>query len=159
MEKTILYLLKGFIPWHFNAAITSGECILSSHLISIISACILFLRWYPFDKQYCKIEISLYSELLDFVKFKVDNFSYVGPEDLRDYAVRNTSMSRVNDGRLQVEIKTDRKLISLILTTFIPTIILNTIGHMSNYFNDNSFDIYMSLNVTVMLALTTMFVR
>ena len=93
------------------------------------------------------------------MKFKVDNFSYVGPEDLRDYAVRNTSMSRVNDGRLQVEIKTDRKLISLILTTFIPTIILNTIGHMSNYFNDNSFDIYMSLNVTVMLALTTMFVR
>ena len=96
---------------------------------------------------------------MDFVKFEVANFSYAGPEDLRDYAIQNTSMSRVNDSRLQVEIITDRKLISLILTTFLPTIILNTIGHMSNYFNDHSFDIYMSLNVTVMLALTTMFVR
>ena len=129
-----------------------------SHIVLFISS-YLFLRSYPFDKQHCKIEISLYTELLDFVKFKRGNFSYVGPEDLRDYAIRKTSMSSVHDGRLQVKIKIDRKLISLILTTFLPTIILNTIGHMSNYFNDHSFDVYMSLNVTVMLALTTMFVR
>ena len=103
--------------------------------------------------------MALHSEFLDFVKFEVDNFSYTGPKDLRDYTIRKTSMSSVNDGRLQVEMTIDRKLISLILTTFLPTIILNTIGHMSNYFNDHYFDVYMSLNVTVMLALTTMFVR
>ena len=120
---------------------------------------LLNLRSYPFDKQHCKIEMALYSEFLDFVKFEVDTFNYTGPKDLRDYTIRKTSMSSVNDGRLQVDITIDRKLISLILTTFLPTLILNTIGHMSNYFNDHYFDVYMSLNVTVMLALTTMFVR
>ena len=46
-----------------------------------------------------------------------------------------------------------------VLTTFIPTIILNVIGHMSNYFKEFFFEGLMSLNVTVMLVLTTMFLR
>ena len=45
----------------------------------------------------------------------------------------------------------------MILTTFIPTIILNIIGHMSNYFKEFYFEGLMGLNVTVMLVLTTMF--
>ena len=45
----------------------------------------------------------------------------------------------------------------MILTTFIPTIILNVIGHMSNYFKEFFFEGLMGLNVTVMLVLTTMF--
>ena len=117
-----------------------------------------YFRKYPFDKQYCYIEIALFQDLRDFVKVEDQHFSYSGPKDLRDYTIRNASMSRVNDDRLQVKFTIDRRLISLILTTFLPTIILNTIGHMSNYFNEHSFDAYMSLNVTVMLALTTMFV-
>ena len=117
-----------------------------------------YFRKYPFDKQYCYIEIALFQDLWDFVKVEDQHFSYLGPKDLRDYTIRNASMSRVNDDRLQVKFTIDRRLVSLILTTFLPTIILNTIGHMSNYFNEHSFDAYMSLNVTVMLALTTMFV-
>merc|ERR1712098_744357 len=45
-----------------------------------------------------------------------------------------------------------------ILTAFVPTIILNIIGHMSNYFKEFFFEGLMSLNVTVMLVLTTMFI-
>ena len=116
-------------------------------------------RNYPFDKQHCNIEMALFQDLRDFVRVEDGNFSYLGPTDLRDYTIRKKSMSRVDDARLQVKFTIDRRLISLILTTFLPTIILNTIGHMSNYFNEHSFDAYMSLNVTVMLALTTMFVR
>ena len=59
------------------------------------------------------------------------------------------------DFDLQIVIQ--RRLLSLILTTFIPTIILNVIGHMSNYFKEFFFEGLMGLNVTVMLVLTTMF--
>ena len=45
------------------------------------------------------------------------------------------------------------------LTTFLPTILINVIGHMSNYFKEFFFEGLMSLNVTVMLVLTTMFLR
>ena len=58
-----------------------------------------------------------------------------------------------------LQIVIQRRLLSLILTTFIPTIILNVIGHMSNYFKEFFFEGIMSLNITVMLALTTIFLR
>ena len=48
---------------------------------------------------------------------------------------------------------------SLILTTFLPTILMNIIGHMSNYFKEDFFEGLMAMNVTVMLVLTTFFLR
>ena len=48
---------------------------------------------------------------------------------------------------------------SLILTTFLPTILMNIIGHMSNYYKENFFEGLMAMNVTVMLVLTTLFLR
>ena len=52
-----------------------------------------------------------------------------------------------------------RRLLSLILTTFLPTILMNIIGHMSNYYKEDFFPHLMGLNVTVMLVLTTLFLR
>ena len=49
-----------------------------------------------------------------------------------------------------------RRLLSLILTTFLPTILMNIIGHMSNFYKE---DLNMTMNVTVMLVLTTLFLR
>merc|ERR1712012_312430 len=66
--------------------------------------------------------------------------------------------TRVENGTLlRVEVIIQRRLLSLVLTAFVPTIILNIIGHMSNYFKEFFFEGLMSLNVTVMLVLTTMF--
>ena len=48
---------------------------------------------------------------------------------------------------------------SLILTTFLPTILMNIIGHMSNYYREDFFEGIMAMNVTVMLVLTTLFLR
>ena len=52
-----------------------------------------------------------------------------------------------------------RRLLSLILTTFLPTILMNIIGHMSNYYREDFFEGLMAMNVTVMLVLTTLFLR
>ena len=60
---------------------------------------------------------------------------------------------------LRVKIVIRRRLLSLILTTFLQTVLLNIIGHMSNYFKEFFFEGLMSLNVTVMLVLTTLFLR
>ena len=68
-------------------------------------------------------------------------------------------MKEVNLEYIETYIVIQRKLLSIVLTTFIPTIILNIIGHMSNYFKEFFFEGLMSLNVTVMLVLTTMFLR
>ena len=48
---------------------------------------------------------------------------------------------------------------SLILTTFLPTILMNIIGHTANYYREDFFEGIMAMNVTVMLVLTTLFLR
>ena len=87
------------------------------------------------------------------------NFEYEGPKDLTEYSVKRTAMKLVNENTVRVEIVIQRRLLSLILTAIIPTIILNIVGHMSNYFKEFFFEGLMGLNVTVMLVLTTMFLR
>ena len=121
--------------------------------------CEYAFHWYPFDTQTCYLDITATSDLKDFIEFVVDQFKYLGPMDLTEYSVKKTDM-RVEDGSLlRVEVVIQRRLLSLILTAFVPTIILNIIGHMSNYFKEFFFEGLMSLNVTVMLVLTTMFLR
>ena len=52
-----------------------------------------------------------------------------------------------------------RRLLSIILTVFVPTLILNIVGHCSNYFKEFFFEAVISVNVTAMLVLTTMFIN
>ena len=126
---------------------------------SQILECHFDLKWYPFDFQSCNVDIKPTSDLTDFIKLSPDEFFYEGPMDLTEYSIKKLQMKTEGDEVLRVEVVIRRRLLSLILTTFLPTILLNIIGHMSNYFKEFFFEGLMSLNVTVMLVLTTLFLR
>ena len=103
--------------------------------------------------------MKLFSSLDDFVSMLPDKFEYQGPKDLTEYAIREMSMDVKKDGTLRIVISIHRRILSLLLTTFLPTILLPLMGHVTNYFNDSFFDVKMAVNVTVMLMLTTIFLR
>ena len=117
------------------------------------------LQWYPFDTQVCHLEIIPFADLKDFIVFVTEDFKYEGDMNLREFTIRRIGMRIVDRQMLEVDIVIQRRLLSLVLTTFAPTLILNVIGHMSNYFKDSMFEGLMALNVTVVLVLTTMFLR
>ena len=78
------------------------------------------------------------------------------------YFIKRTHMARkIRDGRplIVIEVTIGRRLLTFILTTILPTMLLNLIGHSSNYFKEFFFEGIISLNVTVMLVLTTMFIN
>ena len=52
-----------------------------------------------------------------------------------------------------------RRLLGTILTVFLPTILMNVVGHAANYFKPFFFEAVVSVNLTVMLVLTTMFIN
>ena len=120
------------------------------------------MPWYPFDTQKCKILIKPTQILKKYVSFIPGKFRYIGPKDLREYMIIDNGMEilEVNGERLViVQTTLGRRLLSIILTIFVPTLILNVIGHMANYFKEFFFEAVISLNVTVMLVLTTMFIN
>jgi len=52
-----------------------------------------------------------------------------------------------------------RKIDGFIITTALPSIIANIIGHSTNYFNEDSFEAAIGVNLTILLVLTTMLVE
>ena len=93
-------------------------------------------RWYPFDANVCYIDIKLFSSLDEFVLMYPDEFEYQGPKDLTEYTIREMSMDVIKDGTVRIVISIHRRILSLFLTTFLPTMLLPVMGHVTNYFND-----------------------
>ena len=119
------------------------------------------MDWYPFDIQVCRGVFGIAKDQENFVQLHSLDMDYVGSTDLAlYYLIGRTQENKDNGGSRQVvvELMLGRRLLSIILTVFIPTLLLNLIGHSANYFKHFFFEAVISLNVTVMLVLTTMFI-
>ena len=90
---------------------------------------------------------------------------YTGPKDLSQYFVKEYRMKKLwttymstKQKAIVVEVILGRQLLSTILTVYVPTILLNVIGHSTNFFKDFFFEAVITVNLTVMLVLVTMFI-
>ena len=59
---------------------------------------------------------------------------------------------------LSASIYLGRRLLSILTTVYIPSVLLNIIGHITNYFKPFYFESAIAVNLTVMLVLTSMFI-
>ena len=125
--------------------------------------CNFDMRWYPFDTQVCSMEFVIEESIKEIVDIVIGNLTYSGPLELTQYFIKKRIFSKRTDGQEMkvtfVSIFLGRRLLSIILTVFVPTLILNVVGHASNYFKEFFFEAVISVNVTAMLVLTTMFIN
>ena len=121
--------------------------------------CEYSMAWYPFDSQTCHLDFVLDASAAAFVKLVNGTLEYWGPVELAQYFVRNTLMQeyvyRDHTG-VRVLVVFGRRLLSNILTVYVPTVLLNTMGHITVYFKPFFFEAIITVNLTVMLVLTTM---
>ena len=71
-------------------------------------------------------------------------FSIIGPTELTQYFIKGYEMGPKDiDGRrgMQVTVKLGRRLLSTILTVYLPTLLLNVIGHTTVYFKPYFFEV------------------
>ena len=117
------------------------------------------MAWYPFDSQLCSMDVVLQVVQAPFCRLEAESLVYLGPTDLVQYFVRNSSMvtSRVGGGQgVRVRVVLGRRILSSILTVYLPTVLLNIMGHVTVYFKPFFFEAIITVNLTVMLVLTTM---
>ena len=90
------------------------------------------------------------------------NLSYAGSVDLAQYYVMSyeiyASEIRGKDG-VKVSVTLARRLLGTILTVYTPTVLLNILGNSSNYFKDFFFEAVVTVNLTYMLVLVTLFIN
>ena len=99
--------------------------------------CIYQIAWYPFDTQRCRIVLSLLGNSGEFVNLITGKLAYLGPEDLTIYFIKQTTIQRMmsnDDVSVYVEVTLGRRLLSTVLTVYLPTLLLNVIGFSTNFF-------------------------
>ena len=110
------------------------------------------MRWYPFDYQTCHMVILMDGNMGMFVDLVADSLNYSGPTELTQYFVKNTEMGVKSFGSkhgvLVVSISLGRRLLGTILTIFLPTVLLNLIGHATNFFKAFFFEAVVTVNLT-----------
>ena len=76
---------------------------------------------------------------------------YLGPEELTQYYVKNYEIGDavIEDAKsLSVSITFGRRLLGTILTIYLPTVLLNVIGHATNFFKPFFFEAVVTVNLT-----------
>ena len=121
--------------------------------------CSYNMGWYPFDSQSCTLDYVLDATVSAFVSLEMDSLTYSGPVELTQYFVRQSLMRPFTIGDRQgvrVTVVLGRRLLSNVLTVYVPTVLLNIMGHITVYFKPFFFEAIITVNLTVMLVLTTM---
>ncbi len=117
---------------------------------------------YPFDKQECSAIFIMKGKFDKFVKLTAKNANYLGPVDLLQYFVMKTEIlqTTVPPGinAVQVNICIGRRILSTILSNYLPTFIICILTFCTSYFRGFYFEAIVTVNLTSMLALTTLFV-
>ena len=79
-------------------------------------------------------------------------------KDLTMFTVTNLILARSEKSNMVfMAIKLKRKVVTELLTTFLPTILLLLIVYATNFFDDDLFSDIIAVNLTIMLVMTTIF--
>ena len=119
--------------------------------------CSFDMAWYPFDTQKCHM---IFFVANDFAAIEPGMLLYMGPRELTHYHVVEVNMCPKVMGELsgklgkglQVTITLRRPLVDNVLTTFLPTILLVLISHVSKVFRKEHPDMVMMVCLTVILV-------
>lgn len=124
--------------------------------------CVYQLHTYPFDTQLCSINITLRKIDRTTVLIKPNVLTMLSELTLTKYIISSWKMVYQNesnpvDGIVAV-IELKRRVMSEMLTTYLPTILILIIVYSTNFFKPFFFEAIVTVNLTSLLVLTTLFI-
>ena len=119
------------------------------------------MRNYPFDIQICTVDLTVDDNSANFLNLLPGNIAFTGRSSFSQYYVMSYeiySEKIMGKNGVKVSLTLGRRLLGVILTAYTPTVLLNVIGHTTNYFKSFLFEAVITVNLTCMLVLATMFI-
>ncbi|XP_066965653.1 uncharacterized protein [Macrobrachium rosenbergii] len=123
-------------------------------------SCNFGLFKYPFDTQVCSVLIKLDSADTSVITFSNATVEYSGLINLPKYAVHNIVVElseRVGYAVMEVKFQLKRRWSLLVLTIFIPTLLLICIGYVTLFIKLQAFQVRAVMTLTTLLVLYTLF--
>ena len=114
---------------------------------------------FPFDQQVCRLMIVADIPVREFINVLPGNkfVSYSGAKKVGGFLIGNITLKKENFW-LNLDIPYQRNLFGIVMSTYLPTILLNMLSQSTNYFGDTNdvFDAVIAANLTIMMVLTSL---
>ena len=124
--------------------------------------CNYLLSRYPFDTQVCTIKMDVPTLDLDTVKLIPMKLVMEQEEDMTIFTIIDRQLMYKNTSHPQdgifMFIVLKRKITSEMMTTYFPTIMLTAITFATTFFKPYFFEAALTVNLTTMLVMTTIFI-
>ena len=123
---------------------------------SVKFICNFDLRFYPFDKQTCHLEMY---QAEDSILLKPGHAEYLGPTELQNHYVFSVFLctdTTKKRNTLLAGIMIGRPLFTNVLTVFLPTLILLVLSQMAHLFHQDHLEMVIEINLTLLLVLATL---
>ena len=114
------------------------------------------MSWYPFDTQDCYAKLGV-SNGDDFLELVTDHMEYIGDSDVMKYLILEDKGYKEN-GRLIFKFSFGRRLMSVILTTMLPTTFVVLVALSTNYYAEQHFKTVIPVNLTCLLLMVNLFI-
>ncbi len=140
-----------------------GNPMTITRVYSLDFLCEFDMAKYPFDTQVCSIVMAMKGNTGEFTKMLPGSFGYSGPIDLvqyfvKDYTISNVTLPAANQEAILVEMVFGRRVLSTMLTIYLPMFVLCLVSFSTNYFKAFFFEAIVTVNLTALLVQTTLFI-
>ena len=139
--------------------------------------CIYQLQLYPFDTQECTVNLQVGEYETKMIKLVPKSIQMKSQTILTQFVITDWKLEYKNRGNIlqfssyiydnysdeieagvHIKIILKRRINNAILTIYLPTILILIIVYATNFFKDFFFEAVVSVNLTTMLVITTMFI-
>ena len=99
------------------------------------------------------------TDMLDMetVKLVANKMFMNESKDLTLFLIRNWTLSTIKGGGVRMTIVLKRKIMNEMMTTYLPSVLLILITYATTFFKPYFFEAALSVNLTTMLVMTTIF--
>ena len=119
--------------------------------------CEFNMEMYPFDTQRCIIDIQVKEKDDNFIALSVGDLGLQRGEELMQYMIIKYDMRNKESSNVVLSMTLGRKILSQMLTIYLPSSIIIVVVYSTNYLKQFFFEAIVSVNLTAMLVLTTIF--
>ena len=120
------------------------------------------LHRYPFDTQVCSINMIVKDLDVKTIQLLPKDIIMKSKTELTTYVITHWELryNNVSDKErgLQMEIVLKRRIMNELLTTYLPSILLILITYATTFFKPFYFEAALTVNLTTMLVMTTLFI-
>ena len=121
------------------------------------------IKFYPFDEQTCRMKFYIAGSGEDLAILIKKELKVFAPTTVDEHVIRMWDMSEGNvtkegSAGLIISINLGRNMFSIIMVTYLPTLLMNIINQATTYVNsEDNYDVIITVNITSMMVLASIY--